>query len=197
MILQEPALNRHGLSAFSWLYGRLDGAKSLQDKIDALKLYFGAAPAEDSAWTAALLLGSVPGRVATPRDLRAWATQATGLPAWLVERCYVASGDLSEAMALIVGTAGLSPKDNSAEIAGWPLPEPDASLAWWLDSFLPAVSKLDGLEKQLAVASVWRALNVSERIVFTKLLSGTFRVRGGRQILERARLPKWLNCHAL
>ena len=185
MTEQSSDIERSGLRAFAWLYSRVDGAKSLHDKIEALKLYFGEYSSEESAQAAALLLGNSPSRVATPRDLRVWAAQATGLPAWLVERSYDASGDLSEAIALIVENAKL-PSGGSGESAAWPNAKADAPLAWWLNTIFPALATLGGSEKQLAVASAWSILGVSERIVFNKLLTGSFRVRGGRQILERA-----------
>ncbi len=185
MTEQASDIDRGGLRAFAWLYSRLEGAKSLHDKIDALKLYFGAASVDDSARAAALLLGNGPSRVATPRDLRAWAAQATGLPSWLVERSYAASGDLSEAMALLVEHAGLS-GGSFKKLPSWPGAKRDVPLARWLDEFLPALSTLGGSEKQPVVAAAWGDLAASERIVFNKLLTGSFRVRGGRQILERA-----------
>ncbi len=179
-------LNHCSMREFSRLYTRLDGAKSLQDKILALALYLGTAPPEDAAWAAALLLNAVPARIATPRDLRAWAAQATQLPAWLIERSYAASGDLSETMALLVEKAVAPERLGVAEAQSWPQPPTDASLAWWIDTFLSALRELSGLEKQLAVAAAWSVLELSERVVLNKLLTGSLRVRGGRQLLERA-----------
>ena len=165
---------------FTGLYNQLDAAKSASDKIAALKTYFNTASHADAAWAVALLIGNAPARAVSSRELREWAAQAASLPAWLFERCYEASGDLSETAALLVRNANKLPASSKLDGSS------DAALAWWIEVFAERLRGLGTGDKQTAVSEAWKSLNTQDRIVLNKLLTGTFRARIRRSVVELA-----------
>ena len=74
------------MKAFAELYLRLDATTSSNAKLEALRDYFAAAPAEDAAWAVYFLAGGRPRQLVPTRVLRELATALAGLPDWLFER---------------------------------------------------------------------------------------------------------------
>jgi DNA ligase-1 len=90
------------MKAFTDLYWRLDATTSTSEKVAALRDYFAAAPPADAAAALGVLSGARQLRSVSTSQLRAWAADVTGLPAWLVEECYAHVGDLAETLALVL-----------------------------------------------------------------------------------------------
>ena len=163
------------MKAFTDLYWRLDGTTSTTAKVAALRDYFAAAPPDDAAAALAVLSGGRQLRSVSTGQLREWAAEATGYPAWLVEECYAHVGDLAETLALV-------------------LPEPDADDAAATEPGLAEVMRTtihelrgaDDARKRAAVTAVWRRLASRERIVWHKLLTGGLRVGVSRTLVARA-----------
>ena len=42
------------------------------------------------------------GRTITSRQMRDWASEVSGFPAWMVNECYHVVGDLSETLSLLI-----------------------------------------------------------------------------------------------
>lgn len=93
------------MKRFTDLYWRLDATTSTNDKVAALRDYFAAAPPDDAACALAVLSGARQLRSVSTSQLRSWAAEATGLPAWLIEECYAHVGDLAETLALLLPDA--------------------------------------------------------------------------------------------
>jgi hypothetical protein len=92
------------MKAFTDLYWRLDATTSTSEKVAALRDYFASAPAADAATALAVLAGGRQLRSVSTSQLREWAADVTGYPAWLVEECYAHVGDLAETLALVLPT---------------------------------------------------------------------------------------------
>ncbi len=77
-----------------------------------------------------------------------------------------------------------------AETIALLLPAPDAStdipLAVWVEGRLLPLRKMGEDDQRQAVLSAWRAMDQSQRFVWNKLISGSFRVGVSRQLVTRA-----------
>ncbi len=172
---------------FAALYDAIDATTATNEKVAALVAYFSMAPAADAAWAAAFLLGRRPKRLVKAPDLRAWATELADIPAWLFEECYAQAGDLAETITLLVpeGAAGNT-----------------QPLAWWVEAQLLPLSGMSADQQRTTLAFAWGALQGTERFVFNKLLTGSFRVGVSDGLVVRAlaqvsRLPKDTIAHRL
>ncbi|MFM7290590.1 MAG: ATP-dependent DNA ligase, partial [Planctomycetia bacterium] len=90
------------MKRFTDLYWRLDATTSTNEKVEALREYFAAAPPEDAACAIEVLSGGRQLRAVSTTMLREWAAAAAGIPLWLVEECYAHVGDLAETLALVL-----------------------------------------------------------------------------------------------
>lgn len=155
---------------FAALYTALDESRKTSAKVDALAAYLQSAPPACRIWTIALLTGRRPKRAVSAAQLRQWAAAAAGLPDWLFDESYHIAGDLAETIALV-------------------LPPPraprDQSLTQWITD-LRALHDQPLDARRAAIVAAWDALGGVERIVFTKLLTGGFRVGISTGLLVRA-----------
>ena len=168
------------MKRFVALYLALDASTSTLAKVAALKRYLAEAPAQDAAWAVYLLAGGTPRRAVPTGELRALACEAAGLPEWLFEAGYAATGDLAEAIAYV-------------------LPEPEDLLDeplsnWMVERILP-LRALDASARREAVLAAWRGLSADERFMFVKLVGGGFRVGVSKLLVQRA-LAEWSGADA-
>ncbi|HVX14729.1 MAG TPA: ATP-dependent DNA ligase [Pirellulales bacterium] len=175
------------MQAFTELYFSLDSTNRTSEKVRALEGYFTVADPHDAAWALFFLTGHRVKRAVNTRLLREWVAAEARLPLWLVEESYDAVGDLAETLALL-------------------LPEPTAAAAWPLHRLieerlvpLPALSP--ERQRQLMVET-WRSLDVRQRLVWHKLITGEFRVGVAatlviRALAEVAQVPPPVMAHRL
>ncbi len=163
------------MKRFTDLYWRLDATTSTNDKVAALRDYFAAAPPDDAACALAVLSGARQLRSVSTSQLRSWAAEATGLPAWLIEECYAHVGDLAETLALLL-------PDAAPDAA----PGTDLGLAEMMQRTIHDLRATTDDHKREVVADVWRRLAPRERIVWHKLLTGGCRVGVSRTLVARA-----------
>ena len=90
------------MKRFARLYSELDASTATGAKLAALERYYAQAPAADAAWATYFLAGGKPRQVVPSRLLREIATRASGLDDWLLEECYLAVGDFSETVSLVL-----------------------------------------------------------------------------------------------
>lgn len=159
------------MRAFARLFTALDRTTRTNEKVDALARYFTNAPPADAAWALHFLIGRRPRRAIDGTRLRAWAAEAAGLPPWLVEECYDAVGDLAETAALIV------PGDDAGS---------DLGLAEAITTRLLPLADLEDEERRRVLLDTWSRFDDAQRLVWTKLITGSFRVGVGRQLVVRA-----------
>ncbi|SDL24938.1 DNA ligase-1 [Catalinimonas alkaloidigena] len=158
------------MKQFAQLYQQLDQTNKTNKKVAILKEYFQTANDADKIWTIALFSHRRPRRQVNTTQLRQWATEAADIPLWLFEESYHVVGDLAETVALL-----LPPPDSTS----------DRSLSEWID-WLQTLSAMPEPERKEALVSAWREQTPAERMVFTKLLTGNFRIGISRNLMERA-----------
>jgi DNA ligase-1 len=156
---------------FAQLFFELDATTSTGEKLAALEAYFRDAPPEDACWGLALLTGNRPKGAAATGVLRAACLERTGVPAWLLDECHAAVGDLSETVALL-------------------LPEPDGEtdepLHVTMDERVLPLRAADEAEKRRIITGAWDVFDSGERLVYHKLIRGGFRVGVQKRLVTRA-----------
>ncbi|HAP64716.1 MAG TPA: ATP-dependent DNA ligase, partial [Cytophagales bacterium] len=155
---------------FAQLFTALDQTNKTTVKVAALKDFFLAAPPEDRVWALALFTHRRPRRQVNTTLLRTWAAESAQIPTWLFEESYHIVGDLAETMALL-----LPPSEK----------EQDESLTYWID-YLQSLGELTDEGKETKILAAWNQLTTPERFVFTKLITGGFRVGVSQQLVVRA-----------
>ncbi len=158
------------MKAFAAFFSALDQTTGTTAKVTALADYFRTAPDSDKLWTVALFSGRRPKRTITATVLRDWAAERAGLPLWLFEDSYAIVGDLAETIALI-----LPP----------PTRDSDHSLTHWIATIRHLSTQDDGTRKA-GILDAWDQLAATERFLFTKLLTGGFRVGVSQTLMTRA-----------
>ena len=156
---------------FTRLYQAIDRTTKTGEKVAAMEAYFAAAPSADAAWAVYFLGGQKLQRLVNTTRLRQWACEAAELPAWLLEESYEWVGDLGETLAAVVPEA-----ESTAE----------GGLAEWVEGRLLPLRRMDEAGQREAVLAAWRELDQPQRLVFNKLITGSFRVGVSQGLLVRA-----------
>ena len=159
------------MKAFAALYRELDATTSSLAKQAALQRYLLAADAPDAAWAVYFLAGGKPRQLVPTKVLRALARDAAGLPEWLFDESYDAVGDLAETIALL-----LPPPTDSH----------DLGLAVWIEQRLLPLRKVAPDLLADTLRGQWTQLAVDERLVYFKLMTGSFRVGVSRLQVTQA-----------
>ncbi|RZJ30111.1 MAG: ATP-dependent DNA ligase, partial [Flavobacterium sp.] len=155
---------------FAQLIKALDSSNKTSVKVDALTEYFNTAGDSDKIWTIALLSHRRPPRPVNTTLLRLWANELAEIPLWLFEESYHIVGDLAETIALIIPTT----KEHS-----------EKTLTEFLQEIIALKKKTDE-QKREYLHENWLALNYYERFVFTKLITGSFRIGVSQKLMTRA-----------
>ncbi|MFT7145465.1 MAG: DNA ligase-1, partial [Yoonia sp.] len=145
---------------FAVLFTRIDESTKTSVKTAALADYFATATPDDRLWTIALFTGRRPKCTITATRLREWAAEVAGLPDWLFEESYSIVGDLAETIAL-----DLPPANSNS----------DHPLTYWI-KIIKLFSMLDDDARKVGILAAWNRLPCIERFLFTKLLTGGFRI---------------------
>ncbi|QDO94466.1 ATP-dependent DNA ligase [Formosa sediminum] len=155
---------------FAKLVQTLDSTTKTTLKVQALAAYFKQASDTDKVWTIAILSHRRPPRPIQTTRLRKWASELAHIPLWLFEESYHIVGDLAETIALILPT-----NQNTS----------DKSLTAFLQDMLSLKQEDEAVKKEY-VTTHWNTLNYYERFVFTKLITGGFRIGVSQKLMTRA-----------
>lgn len=155
---------------FAQLIKTLDSTNKTTVKVQALIDYFLKANDADKVWTIAILSHRRPPRPVNTTLLRTWASELANIPLWLFEESYHIVGDLAETIALVIPAANQSS---------------DKSLTVFLQEMIALKKKTDE-EKKTYLYENWKVLNYYERFVFTKLITGGFRIGVSQKLMTRA-----------
>ena len=158
------------MKRFSELIKTLDSTNKTNEKVKALAHYFDVANDEDKVWTIAILSHRRPPRPVNTTLLREWAADLANIPLWLFEESYHIVGDLAETIALVVPATS-----NST----------DKSLTQFLKEMIELKSKSEEEKKEYLLGN-WKELNYYERFVFTKLITGGFRIGVSQKLMTKA-----------
>ncbi len=158
------------MKQFAALFASLDQTNKTIEKVGYLKEYFREASDQDKLWVLALFSHKGPRRQVNATLLRRWSAEAANVPDWLFEESYHVVGDLAETMALLL-----------------PLPEysQQEDLSYWM-AFIMSLGALGESEKKEAILSAWNTMTPQERFVFTKLMTGSFRIGVSQSLVTRA-----------
>jgi DNA ligase 1 len=155
---------------FSNLISAIEITNKTNAKIEALVSYFKAAPNKDKLWLIALFTGKRPSRPVKSNLMKSWVMEITQLPEWLFLESYSSVGDLGETIALLLPN---------------PENEIEKQLHVWIDELINLKSKADE-EKKAYVLNAWNGLNAQERLIFNKLIGGSFRIGVSKKTLVNA-----------
>ncbi|CAN5546461.1 ATP-dependent DNA ligase [soil metagenome] len=159
---------------FALLYNALDETNKTNEKVAAMESYFLSAPAADAIWAVNFLIGRRPKRLVKSANLSQWAREAADLPEWLFAESYGAVGDTAETISLVL------PEANSA-ISG-----PVETLEFWVKNRLLNLAGKSDEEQRTVILSSWRELDRLGKFVYTKLITGAFRVGVSQDLVVRA-----------
>lgn len=159
------------MELFSILFTALDTTTKTSVKLRALSDYFAAATEPDALWALWLLSGNTVRRAITSTQLKDWAAVEAGLPRWLFDESYIRVGDLAETVSLL-----LNQVDHKQD---------DVSLANWMRD-ISQLREHNENERKAYIIAAWRRLDQAERLIFTKLITGAFRVGVSRALTVRA-----------
>lgn len=155
---------------FSELISAIEITNKTNSKIDALVDYLKVAPEKDKLWIITLFTGKRPSRPVKTALMRQWCLEITGLPEWLFLESYSSVGDLGETIALM-------------------LPDPthkiEKTLSAWMEELIALRPKSD-IVKKAYVLNAWSGLEMQERLIFNKLIGGSFRIGVSKKTLVNA-----------
>jgi DNA ligase 1 len=191
---------------FADLYDAIDHTTSTNAKVAAFATYLREAPPADAAWALFFLTGRRLKRHIPTRLMHTWTLELTGLPEWLVEESYAASGDFAEAIALLL-EGRVEPFDPGSGIrdpgsrlrdsgSGFRLPfdhpvpidqrVEGVTLAEWIENRILPLRPMDDDERRAHVLTWWTRLERRELFLLNKLLTGEFRVGVSHTLVVRA-----------
>lgn len=159
------------MKLFTELYNELDQTNKTNEKVEALKNYFAVAEKSDAAWALYFLSGRKPRQIVPSKKLREWALQLSGIPEWLFDESRDTVGDGAETIALLL--------PNNAEIDETPLRE-------LVEEKLLPLRGADEETQKKEVLAAWARMNYSQRLIYNKLISGSFRVGVSQLLVVRA-----------
>lgn len=159
------------MQRFTQLYFELDQTTRTSDKLAALVRYFATAPPADAAWGLFFISGRLLPRGVSMPQVREWIAEETGFPMWLVDEAHDEVGDLAEAMALL-----LHPTSQGTA-------EPLHRL---IETRLMPLRGLPLEARRTLLVQTWRELDTRQRLVWNKLMLGSFRVGVARTLVVRA-----------
>ena len=167
------------MKLFSELISTIEITNKTNAKIDAFVQYFKTAPDKDKLWVIALFTGKRPSRPVKTTLMKEWCMELTDIPEWLFLESYSTVGDLGETLALLL------PK---------PTHRLDLSLNEWMTE-LKALKPKSDENKKVFVLEAWTGLDQQERLIFNKLIGGSFRIGVSKKTLVNA-LAKLTNIDA-
>jgi DNA ligase-1 len=158
------------MKQFSDLISSIEITNKTNAKIEALAHFFRIASDKDKLWLIALFTGKRPSRPVKTTLMKEWCMELTELPEWLFLESYSTVGDLGETLALLL-----------------PIPthKLDLSLNEWMTE-LKALKPKSDEEKKAFVLEAWTGLDQQERLIFNKLIGGSFRIGVSKKTLVNA-----------
>jgi DNA ligase-1 len=159
------------MKLFTELYTELEQTNKTNEKVETLKFYFERADARDAAWALYFLSGRKPRQIVPSKKLREWAIEISQIPEWLYEESRDTVGDGAETIALLL------PNNSSTD---------DTPLHVLVEKRLLSLRGADEVIQYEEVLSSWQAMDYSQRLVYNKLISGSFRVGVSQLLVIRA-----------
>jgi len=160
------------MKEFAQLFYQLDQTTKTTEKLKILVQYFKTASNKDKVWMISLFMGKRPKRIINSTKMREYAAKAANIPLWLMEECYSIAGDLSETISLII------PNDDKRI-------QQNNSLSYYI-SFIKDLELKSEEDRETLVIEAWKSMDATERFVFNKITSATFRVGVSQTLVTKA-----------
>lgn len=154
------------MKQFAELCEALDSTTSTGERLSLLTAYFREASPVDARCALALFSGWRPPRLLKSTELRALAAELSGIPLWLVEESYHFVGDLGETLALLMADEATPSPSSGA---------PEDSLHGLL-LHMNSLRQASHEEIRSFVLRQWKSLDTTGRLIFNKLIAGSFRL---------------------
>jgi DNA ligase-1 len=161
------------LKEFAQLITSIDQSNKTNDKVKALKSYFLSANDQDKIWTLALFTQRKPKRTVNTSLLKEWITEWKEIPEWLFQESYHVVGDLAETIALLLTSTDSVNK------------EIDKPLSHYIETLIKLKDKSIE-EKKAQLHLIYDELDQQERFVFTKIMTGGWRVGVSQNLITKA-----------
>ncbi|MGI8883145.1 MAG: ATP-dependent DNA ligase [Pyrinomonadaceae bacterium] len=159
------------MKLFTELYIELDQTNKTNEKVEAVRFYFERAEKADAAWALYFLSGRKPRQIIPSKKLREWALELAEISEWLFDESRDTVGDGAETIALLL--------PNNAETDETPLHV-------LVEKELLPLRESDEATQKKEVLAAWARMNYSQRLVYNKLISGSFRVGVSQLLVVRA-----------
>ncbi len=159
------------MKLFTELYNELDQTNKTNEKVELLKNYFAQAEKSDAAWALYFLSGRKPRQIVPSKKLREWALELSGIPEWLFDESRDTVGDGAETIALLL------PNNHLID---------ETPLRILVEEQLLPLRGADEEVQKTAVLEAWARMNYSQRLIYNKLISGSFRVGVSQLLVVRA-----------
>jgi len=154
--------NKNGLQLFAGLVNEISCSTKTNDKLQSLVNYFAVAPDADKVWVIAIFSGRRPRRAVNLKLMREWCLEMVQIPDWLFTECHHTVGDFSETLALLLAGTEIIQHENQ-------------NLSNYLEKLISIEKEDESIKKKFIVES-WRHMNMQEKFVFNKLITGSFRI---------------------
>lgn len=158
------------MKEFAALIRKLDSSNKTNIKVKALANYFSRAPDKDKVWAIAILSHRRPSRPVNTTLLREWASELARIPSWLFEESYHIVGDLAETIALVIPSTEKGSNKSLSQVV----------------EEMIALKTRNEAEKKEFLFRHWQVMDYYERFVFTKLITGAFRIGVSQKLMTRA-----------
>lgn len=152
------------MRSFTKAYTAIEKAPSDEEKEASFINYLREASIDELPLALHLLLGRKMKRLCSAAEMKRWASDASQLPQWLIDECGEATGDVPEAVAMLLGDT----------------PTKDESLIACIRGVTIASNR--GAE----IRSLWSYLSTDERYIFNRILTGGLRKVASTRVLARA-----------
>ena len=172
-LLNSPSgVGGFGLSQFASLVQVIGTSTKTGDKLSALQNYFAVADDKDKVWVIAIFSGRRPRRAVSGAMLQSWCVELANIPDWLFAECYHTVGDLAETIALLLPE--MQEKAHQSN-----------SLSFCIEELAKREKEPEEAKKAFVV-NAWHSMTGSERFVFNKLITGSFRIGVSQKVMVNA-----------
>ncbi len=186
------------MKKFAQLVNILGTSTKTNERLEAISNYFSTANDKDKVWVIALFTGRRPKRAVTSTQLWEWCGELTDLPTWLFAECYHSVGDLAETISLVLPeTIVYSPlsieeqrettnqKQETRNVSIEQETTNEKHLHYYLETLI-SITKADESIRKNFILQSWSEMNQLERFVFTKLITGNFRIGVSQGLIVNA-----------
>ena len=159
------------MKLFTELYTEIDQTNKTNEKIAVMKEYFAKAAPENAAWALYFLSGRKPKQIVPSKKLKEWGIELAGIPEWMFEESRDTVGDTAETIALLL------PNNDKMD---------DTPLNILVEKRLLPLKKADEATQYEEVISSWQSMDYTQRLIYNKLISGSFRLGVSQRLVMRA-----------